>query len=83
MSNIDEKKKNTFEEKPPVNKPSFLVEDADSIEMTSESGKQTIQKIDRSMRPNVGEQIIEGERSKPSHPQQQKPFYDDAGMLHE
>lgn len=83
MSNTDEKKKNISNENSPVSKPSFLVEDAASIEMTSENGKQSIQKIDPSLRPNVGEQIIEGERSAPSHPQSKKPHFDDQGVLHE
>lgn len=83
MTNTNDAKKNTSEEKPPASKPSFLVEDAAAIEMTSESGKQSIKKIDPALRPNVGEQIVEGERTKPSHPQTSKPYYDDNGVLQE
>lgn len=86
MSSTEKHEKPTSSEKTPEKKPSFLVEDAAAIEMTSESGKQSIQKIDPSLRSQAGQQMIEGEKAEPSHPktvdEKKKPYYDEHGRLH-
>lgn len=79
MSSTKKPEKNSSKEKEPENKSSFLVEDAAAIEMTSESGKQTIEKVDPALRPKVKKRIIEGEVARPSHPS--KPRIDEDGII--
>ena len=71
------------EKKPSKKPPAFIVEYGSSIELTSRTGRQSIERVDPALRPNVGEHMVEGERAQPSHPQTKKPHIDEHGMLHE